>query len=440
VPAFEPVHVIRFIRTILDRLFRDSLGRDIVTLASGNAVAQVLQLVAVPALMLLYQPSDYGIYGVYLSAVAVLVVVAALRYDFAILVAVTRKSVFSLLTLCSVMVGAWCALLAILSIAAASLGSADPLPAIPLRYLPLLPLGVGLSALYSVCLQYATRCQHFGALRTARILYAFVTLLTQGGLFFLYRSPIGLILGEALGKLAGVLVLSHLVVVHWRQSATRVTMRSMTVVARRYSRFPRYLVAMDFLSTISRNAPVTLFAIFFGTTVAGVYGQAQRLCGAPMTLLAQAVGRVFVGRLSYALRQKVSNVRRIFREVSVRLLIMALVAVAGIATVGAFLPLILGDEWSDIRPVLLLLLPSFFALFIASPVAPSLTVLNRQRRQLVWELLRLGATVGWILLGVHLALSFESVLFTYSLVLTFCLSLLYALCRRTVLDRSRGPG
>ncbi len=420
-------------------MFGDSLGRDIVTLASGNAVAQGLQLIAVPALMLLYRPSDYGIYGVYLSVVAVLVVVAALRYDFAILVAVTRKSVFSLLTLCCVMVGAWCVLLGVLSTAATLLGNDGLLP-IPLRFLPFLPVGVGLNALYTLSLQYATRCQHYGTLRTARILYAFVTLLTQGGLFFLYRSPIGLILGEALGRLAGVLVLSHLVVVHWRESATRVTMRSMVVVARRYSRFPRYLVVADFLSTISRHAPVTLFAIFFGTAVAGVYGQAQRLCGAPLTLFAQAVGRVFVGRLSSALREKVIEVRLIFREVSARLLIMALAAIAGIAAVAAFLPIILGDEWSDIRPVLLLLLPSFFALFMASPVAPSLSVLNRQRRQLVWELLRLSATVGWILLGVHLALSFESVLFTYSLVLTFCLSLLYELCRRTVLGRSRDQG
>ena len=190
---------------------------------------------------------------------------------------------------------------------------------------------------------------------------------------------------------------------------------------------------MDFLSTVSRNAPVTLFALFFGAAVAGVYGQAQRLCGAPLTLLAQAVGRVFVGRLSSALREKASDVQQIFRDVSLRLVIMALAAIAGIAAAALVLPLILDDDWQAIGPVLILLLPSFFALFVASPVAPAMTVLNRQRLQLVWELVRLFATVGWIVVGARLALGFEIVLLTYSLVLTCCLSLLYALCRRTIL-------
>ena len=94
---------------------------------------------------------------------------------------------------------------------------------------------------------------------------------------------------------------------------------------------------------------------------------------------------MFVGRLSSALREKAGDIRQIFRDVSIRLVVMALLAVAGIAAVGMVLPLILGDAWEGIGPVLMLLLPSFFALFVASPVAPSLTVLNRQRVQLLWK-------------------------------------------------------
>lgn len=423
-------------RTIVRRLFRDALGRDIVTVASGNAIAQILHLIAVPVLMLLYRPSDYGIYAVYLSAVAALAVISAFRYDFAILVASSRRSVYSLLTLCTFLIGAWCALLALVSTGAILLEDYAPFASISLLFVPFLPLGVALSSFYTVLLQYATRNQRYEVLRAARVLYGFVTLVAQGVLFFFYESAVGLILGEALGRFVGVLVLARVVVVDWRLGTARVTIRSIFVAVRRHARFPRYLVAMDFLSTISRHAPVTLFAVIFGAAVAGVYGQAQRLCGAPLTLLAQAVGRVFVGRVSSAVRGKASDLRLTFREVSLRLVIMALVAVSGIAAVAAVIPLLLSDEWQNIRPVLLLLLPSFFALFVVSPVAPSLTVLNRQRVQLVWEVARLCAVVGSILIGAHLALGFEVVLLTYSLVLAACLSLLYALCRQAVLNTS----
>ena len=422
----------RSLRKILHFLFRDALGRDIATVASGNAVVQVLHLIAIPLLMLLYEPADFGIYAVYLAVVAVLAVVSALRYDFAILLATSERTIFSLLTLCTAMVGGWCAVLALLSTGAALVHNSDPWTDSPLRFATFLPLGVGLSALYTVSLQYATRKQEYGALRIARIVYGFVTLLAQGALFFVYRSPVGLILGEALGRAICVLVLMRLVFVDWRSSRTRVTKLSVAVAARRYSRFPRYLVVIDFLSTIARNAPVTLFAISFGTSVAGVYGQAQRLCGAPLTLLAQAVGRVFVGRLSSSLREKGEDIRQTFHDVSKRLIIMALVSLAGVVAAAVLLPLMLGDEWQGIGPVLILLLPSFFALFVASPVAPALSVLNRQRLHLRWEVVRLAATAGSILVAVRLGLAFEVVLFSYSVVLAGCLSLLYVLCRRTI--------
>ena len=423
-------------RRILRRLFGDALGRDIATLASGNAVAQILHLIGVPILMMLYKPSDYGVYAVYVSVVAVLAVISALRYDFAILVAANRRSVFSLFTLCTLMTAVWCALLALLNFGAALVHRFPSVAAVPLRVLPFVPLGVGLSALYTVALHYATREQQYRTLRTARILYGLVTLIAQGSLFVLYRSPVGLILGDALGRLVGVLILTRLVIVDWRSCGVRVTVQSILLAARRHSRFPRYLVAMDFLSTVSRNAPVTLFAILFGTPVAGVYGQAQRLCGAPLTLVAQAVGRVFVGRISSALRENAGDMTEIFRDVSMRLVALALLAVAGIAAVSMMLPRILGEAWEGIGPVLLLLLPAFFALFVVSPVAPALSVLNRQRLQLLWEVVRLCALAGWIFVGARLALTFEIVLLVYSLVLASCLSLLYALCGRTILGHS----
>ena len=252
------VDQMRFFRKILNRLFRDALSRDIATVASGNAAAQILQLIAVPVLMLLYEPSDYGVYAVYLAAVAVLAVVSSLRYDFAILLATSRRTIFSLFALCTGMVVGWCALLALLGTGATLVYAADPWPALPLRLALFLPLGVGLNAFHTLSLQYATRQQEYGTLRTARILYGFVTVLAQGVLFFLYDSPVGLILGEALGRAAGVLVLTRPVFVDWRSCRARVSIRNVAAAARRYSRFPRYLVVMDFLSAIARNAPVTL--------------------------------------------------------------------------------------------------------------------------------------------------------------------------------------
>ena len=59
-------------------------ARNVLTLASGTAVAQLLLALAVPVLARLYTPAEYGVLAVYSSTLTVLVVAASLRYETAI--------------------------------------------------------------------------------------------------------------------------------------------------------------------------------------------------------------------------------------------------------------------------------------------------------------------------------------------------------------------
>ena len=424
----------------LPQLFRGSLSRDIVTVASGNALAQVFQLIGTPILMLLYNPADYGLYAIYLSVVSVFAVFSSLRYDFAVLIATSRRTAFTLVALSGVLLISWSGFLALLLGGIRSLLPPQALASLPVRYMPYVPFGVLLTALYALAVHYVTRMQAYRALRAARVLYGLATVISQGLLFLVFGTTVGLIVGDALGRLAGISVLFHLIVVDWRSQPPRVTLRGTVSAARRYARFPRYLVATDLLSAISRNAPVAMLATVFGTDITGIYAQAQRLAGAPLMLLGQAVASVYSGRLSSVLRTNAAELPIVFRDVTVRLVVIAVVAVAAIAALAALLPLIVDSEWQELRTVMIVLLPSFFALFVASPVAPSLALLNRQHVHLLWELARLGAVVASIAAGVGLGAPFHTVLLSYSVVLAVCLSALYGLCYRNVKIAGRGQG
>ncbi|MGB4183347.1 MAG: oligosaccharide flippase family protein, partial [Dethiobacteria bacterium] len=87
-------------------------GANVFKLITGNVAAQLITIGAMPIFTRMYTPDDFGIYQLFVSITSVLIVVAALQYDMAIMlppaeedaVNVTALSVivvtiFSLLTL-----------------------------------------------------------------------------------------------------------------------------------------------------------------------------------------------------------------------------------------------------------------------------------------------------------------------------------------------------
>ena len=63
---------------------RGDLSRGVLTLVAGTGMAQLIVILSSPVLTRLYPPSDYGVYSVAMSIVAVLITIACLRYEFAI--------------------------------------------------------------------------------------------------------------------------------------------------------------------------------------------------------------------------------------------------------------------------------------------------------------------------------------------------------------------
>ncbi|MEA2607581.1 MAG: hypothetical protein QOI00_2338, partial [Chloroflexota bacterium] len=58
--------------------------RGTIKIVAGTGAAQAISVVAAPVLTRLYSPSDYGIFAVATSLLAVLVSITCLRYEFAI--------------------------------------------------------------------------------------------------------------------------------------------------------------------------------------------------------------------------------------------------------------------------------------------------------------------------------------------------------------------
>ncbi|MDP4274087.1 MAG: hypothetical protein Q8907_07400, partial [Bacteroidota bacterium] len=82
------------------RQYKDSeFFRNIITLFSGNVVAQIIPLLAYPVLTRLYQPSDFGTLALFTSIVGILSVMATGRYELSVILPKRDEDAAGLLVL-----------------------------------------------------------------------------------------------------------------------------------------------------------------------------------------------------------------------------------------------------------------------------------------------------------------------------------------------------
>ena len=72
------------VRSRFLRLRRSRFVGNVLTLASGTAVSQLITIVAIPLISRLFDPDEFGVAALFLSIVTLLSVVATLRFEKAI--------------------------------------------------------------------------------------------------------------------------------------------------------------------------------------------------------------------------------------------------------------------------------------------------------------------------------------------------------------------
>ena len=82
------------------KIEKDSFFKSVGVILSGTVFAQAVTLFVAPFITRLYSPSEFGLFAVYISVMAIIVVLGSLRYEMAILLPRKRRDAYSILILC----------------------------------------------------------------------------------------------------------------------------------------------------------------------------------------------------------------------------------------------------------------------------------------------------------------------------------------------------
>lgn len=393
------------------------MKKSFVILLLGTGLAQLIGLAAMLVLTRLYTPEAFGQFQLYFSLSLVVVIVASLRYDLAILTCQSDSDLAALLALCGLVTIAVSLAVAALAFAGASLG----LP--PFSDAPFLIWALPLAALFGgffqALSQFIIRQRQFVWTATARVVQTSTFALSAIVVGLLYSLPTGLLIADLASRaVAGGMLF---VVTSKQTLAGRFrlpTQAKLTGLAAAHRKFALYNApgALLNLST-AIITPVLIFSVY-GEAAAGFYALVDRLMLAPTGVLAATATQVITGEMSASLRENPRNIRPLFRKIVVTGFFLSLPAAITLSWFGEQLfVFFLGETWRQSGELASIMAPMLVGIATLTPVTNTLVLLERTRLQLFWEVgLLVQAAIIWLVitqfdLDLQLAVTLVTVLF-----------------------------
>ncbi|MBV4503465.1 oligosaccharide flippase family protein [Pseudomonas sp. BW13M1] len=406
-------------------------ARNVITLMTGTSVAQAIPIAVSPILTRLYTPEQFGVFALFMAVASIAAVVVTGRYEQAILLPkedTDAMQVVALSSFLSVFLSLFLLLIVCLFNApiSALLGSQEVGP-----WLYWVPLSTSLIGVYQSLNYWCNRKSQYKRLAISRTLQSGFS---SGGQLAGGTAGVGLaglVGGQVAGQLLALLALGRMVWREDRSDVRSVSRRGMLEWAVKYINFPKFLIVAHAFNTASSQMPVMLLSALFNASSAGFYTLTQRVLGAPISLVAGALGDVFRQEASrdYA---DLGNCKFVYLQTLKRLVVISLLPFLVFFFIAPdFFGLVFGEEWRVAGEYARVLMPMFFLRFVASPLSIVFVVAEAQRLDLAWQVLLFVLVVlaflsGYYFSGAGLALvlfsAAYSVLFLINLYISYRLA------------------
>ncbi|WP_404384445.1 lipopolysaccharide biosynthesis protein [Knoellia locipacati] len=379
-----------------------SARKGFLAIAGASGAAQLVGLAGMPVISRLFSPEEFGPFAVVNAAVLPAAALASLRLELAIPLPDEgqARALVSLGLRASAWFGLVGTVIAGLVVTGAGAWTDDGWWSL----LPWVPVVAGLMGAFAVLNQYAVRHRAYGAIGRRNVLMAVAVVSLQVTAGLLDAGPHGLAAGLAGGQLVGVLSLRHSLRGQLRAvSAPTRAERAATLGSHRT--YPLLMAPAGVVNVLGLTAPLLLVAAIFGQTVSGWLGMTQRVLTLPVALLGLALAQVYLGEFSAARREGGRDLERLFLRTSMRLGLaaLAMVLVVGLASPIAF-PLVLGEQWERSGTYGVALAAAMGVQMVASPLSQTVIVMGYPALQAMWDVLRLVACGGAVLVSHRLGL------------------------------------
>ena len=357
----------------------------VLTLITGNGLAQIVNVVGTLLLARLFAPEAFGSFALFVTVVSFLSVLGGARYELAIMLPESDSEAANILLL-SVMVlcaitGTSILLVALCHSAVARL-LGDPRLGL---WLWAAPIAIFVNALYSIVVVWYGRMKRFRTLAAARVWQSVAIILGQLALLALRPGGFALVGGWVLGQTFGTLIL--VVQLFYRDGKFIFLARDWAVVresVKRYRNFPIYKAPYSFVANASSQLGFVILRVFSSLNVVGLYSMAARAVYLPVTLIASSMNEVFYEKAATELKHGTLE-KFVTRLLRIQVVLAAPWLVLTALDAKLVFGLVLGPKWAPAASYASVLAFASFMYFLTSWLDRLFDIRGHQRLSLLLE-------------------------------------------------------
>lgn len=271
--------------------------KNVLTLFSGTAIAQIIGIALVPVLTRLFTPEEFGVFYIFVTTASILSIITTGGYEKSFVLPKPDQEAKQLLLFSLMLSAGVTALSLIISLFLHQWGNVFFQTERSRLILCLIPVYSFLFGIYRILQNWSIRGKKYNWVSTSNIIRSGSLSGLQTGFGLFNTGSFGLVLGSCLSQL----------IPSWflfrkdkkaLESITLNTVKEAYLKGREYKSFPVFKMPSDLLNEVSIQLPVYFLKTVFSNAIVGIYSLPQKIMSQPSRFIGQAVGEVYYRRAS----------------------------------------------------------------------------------------------------------------------------------------------
>lgn len=391
-------------------LYKSDFIRNVIVLMSGTAIAQAVPFLISPLLTRIYSPTDFGYFGLYTSIVSILVVIAALRFDLAIMLPKKHIDAFKIYFLATLITTIYTFIISVFVVGYYFLSPGDNWQ----NWLLLIPISVFILGNYQNLNYWNNRLKKFKVISKAKVIRSFSSAIIQLCLGYYFQSYIWLIIGVLAGQLIEVIILFY-----YNKSFLRLSkilnIKKLKATFRENIGFIKVDSFSALLNSSSIYLPILLLPKLYSEEEAGLYFQAFKILSLPAALVGAAFSQVFFQKVSSLKGSPIEMAETVKNTIKKLFYLSILPAIIIIVFGPDLFSFVFGSQWYVSGKYAQAIVPWVLSNFIFAPISFVYTVQKRFKEFLLFNITLLLIRSLVFVLGPSYELSSIAILTYYSL-------------------------
>tara|TARA_R110001606_G_scaffold102588_1_gene224973 strand:- start:3804 stop:5015 length:1212 start_codon:yes stop_codon:yes gene_type:complete len=384
----------------------------------GTTIAQAIPIAISPVLTRIYTPSDFGLFALFNSLIAVFGVIASGRYELAIMLPKKDEDAINIASL-GILISTFFSVFLFFIILffndsiCSLLNNTDIKP-----WLYFIPLVVFFTGVFNVLNYFNNRQKEFKTIASATAVKSLVSASIQLTIGFVKTGATGLITGQIFSHMfANLRLLKN--IISDKKMISNISKTEIKNMGKKYINFPKFSMPAILSNTLSTQATNIIIPIFYNVITLGYYSLVQRLLGLPLVLISNAIGQVYF-KEAVSEQQLTKSVIKSTKSTFKKLLIIGIPLFLFLFLfIEDVFTIVFGENWAIAGYYAKIILPLFLVKFLVSIFTLLPIIHNETKIDLVFQLGMSIIVLSILVVANYLKAQFIDLLIWYMVLLIF---------------------